>query len=299
MVRVIEELRPTWVVGENVAGIVKMALPDILSELEACGYATRAFLIPACAVGARHRRYRVAIVGHAKHDGLSAAEKPRSTGEAGKRSKEGQETASEFKRAGEPRNGEDVGRTEVMENTGCGRCSKQEDVCEQPRRAEFERPGKIMADTGCIVQQRNWANREQTSDARYETRESKGSGCNVSDPNDGSRSVRWDGEFSTVEEAGSGWSDFGKRTQEHEPGQRRTAQSLLGGMADGISDWMDGDLDFFINHYWDKEPDIPRIASGVPNRVDRLKCLGNAVVPQQFYPIFKVIADIEKKGELE
>lgn len=63
MVRVIKELRPAWVVGENVAGIVRMALPDILFELEACGYRSRAFLIPACAVGARHRRYRVAIVG--------------------------------------------------------------------------------------------------------------------------------------------------------------------------------------------------------------------------------------------
>lgn len=64
MVRVIKELRPTWIVGENVAGIVRMALPDILSELEACGYRTRTFLVPACAVGARHRRYRVAIVGY-------------------------------------------------------------------------------------------------------------------------------------------------------------------------------------------------------------------------------------------
>lgn len=54
MVRVIKELRPAWVIGENVAGIVRMALADILSELEACGYRTRAFLIPACAVGARH-----------------------------------------------------------------------------------------------------------------------------------------------------------------------------------------------------------------------------------------------------
>lgn len=36
-----------------------------------------------------------------------------------------------------------------------------------------------------------------------------------------------------------------------------------------------------------------RESNGVPNRVDRTKCLGNTVVPQQFYPFFKFIADIE------
>ena len=43
--------------------------------------------------------------------------------------------------------------------------------------------------------------------------------------------------------------------------------------------------------YWLPEPDgVPRIASNVKCRTDRLKCLGNAVVPQQFYPIFEAIA---------
>ncbi len=52
--------------------------------------------------------------------------------------------------------------------------------------------------------------------------------------------------------------------------------------------------------WWEVEPDVGRVANGVSARVDRLRCLGNAVVPQQAYPIFKSIANYEKsKGEKE
>lgn len=51
--------------------------------------------------------------------------------------------------------------------------------------------------------------------------------------------------------------------------------------------------------YWDAEPDIPRVSGSTPNRADRLKCLGNMVVPQQFYPIFAGIAEIENNKKLE
>ena len=44
---------------------------------------------------------------------------------------------------------------------------------------------------------------------------------------------------------------------------------------------------------WMDEPGVPRVVDGISNRVDRIKSLGNAVVPQQFYIFFKLIADIE------
>ena len=44
---------------------------------------------------------------------------------------------------------------------------------------------------------------------------------------------------------------------------------------------------------WNTEPDVGRVAHGVPHRLDRLKCLGNAVVPAQAYPIFAGIAAVE------
>lgn len=66
MLRVIREIRPAWVVGENVAGIISMELDTVLADLEGIGYTCQAFVIPACAVNALHRRDRVWIVANSQ-----------------------------------------------------------------------------------------------------------------------------------------------------------------------------------------------------------------------------------------
>ena len=60
--RLIRELRPRWVICENVSGHIKLGLDEVLSTLEAEGYTVWPFIIPACSVGAPHKRDRVYIV---------------------------------------------------------------------------------------------------------------------------------------------------------------------------------------------------------------------------------------------
>lgn len=63
-IRVIRELWPTWVIGENVPGIINLALDTVLADLEAEGYEVQCFLVPACGVDAPHKRFRICIVAH-------------------------------------------------------------------------------------------------------------------------------------------------------------------------------------------------------------------------------------------
>jgi DNA (cytosine-5)-methyltransferase 1 len=69
MLRVIQEARPTWIIGENVAGIVNLALDQVCADLEDQGYEVEPIIIPACSVDAPHRRNRVWIVANSNNKG--------------------------------------------------------------------------------------------------------------------------------------------------------------------------------------------------------------------------------------
>ena len=195
LLRVIQEIRPAWFVGENVAGIVTMALDTVLSDLENIGYTAQTFIIPACAVDAPHRRDRCAIVAYCQEQGNGGL-----SIQPGQARPPGSNTDGSGKNAA---------------------YAKSKGLARGKREGKSAKPGFECC------------------------------GENVSN------------------------------TESAElPGQRRATRG--GRPEPGCGSW------------WPVEPGVGRVANGVPNRVDRIKCLGNAVVPAQFYPIFKAIADIER-----
>ncbi|MEI6062393.1 MAG: DNA (cytosine-5-)-methyltransferase, partial [Bacteroidota bacterium] len=74
MLRVIREVSPTYIVGENVGGIISwdggMVFEQVQVDLEAEGYEVQPFVLPACAVNAPHRRDRVWFIANSKNDRL-------------------------------------------------------------------------------------------------------------------------------------------------------------------------------------------------------------------------------------
>lgn len=70
MFAVIQNVKPDWVIAENVRGLVTwnegMVLETVCTDLESEGYEVQPFIIPAVAIGAPHRRDRVWIVAHNK-----------------------------------------------------------------------------------------------------------------------------------------------------------------------------------------------------------------------------------------
>lgn len=213
MLRVIRELRPRCVVGENVPGIIKIAAGQVVKDLERAGYHVVVFNFEAAAVGAWHRRSRVFFVGIADVADTDGRTMRHDCGD------ERKTTRKEHASRG---TGTDPER--AMADAACERIQRHAAICAAK---PAERSGQMQSDA------------ESGNEAVYDA---MCSGC--------AGDARWG------------------KSQE---------------LADG--------------RCWAAEPDVGRVAHGIPARVDRLKCLGNAVVPQQAYPIFKALMEEILKGD--
>lgn len=197
MFRVIKEARPNWIIGENVTGIINMALDEVLTNLESKNYETQTFIIPACAVNAPHQRERVWIVANSKCN-INQQKKQRIIVETNKLSKQYWQKDSS---AGE------FGRTSSVRETDNNNVSDS-----NSKRLQTQRKQERV----------------------FETKRETCSGIERSYCMEGGRNSNW----------------------------------------------------------WDIEPELGRMVNGIPNRVDRLKSLGNAIVPQIAYEIFDIIKSV-------
>lgn len=240
MLRVIREIKPTWVLGENVPGILRIAGRTVCEDLEREGYAVTVFNFEAAAVGAPHRRDRVFFVAHSRcslrQGGIIK---------------------------GTDANEDREGTANITERPNC------------PSKAN-------VADTGCPKSQ-GW-NKNTERSKRQTCDKLTPCGSHVADTESGKSGEQ---ESRNRREGIGRGSEKVTERSESSNGSRRAVKPNVGGVASRLSYWLDG--------YWRVEPNIPRVATGVKNRVDRLKCLGNAVVPQQVYPILKAIAEIETR----
>ncbi len=326
MLRVIRELAPSWIVGENVPGILHIAADDVCKDLEREGYKVGIFDFEAAAVGAKHRRERFFFVGHTKHDGRASEQELRSNETTGdNRRKEEQEKTGELARTDRPLDVSSVqGRKHRSEHEGTSHTGSNGNVADTDRlrmertRAEQQAAGisgksKVVADTMRVGGTAGTANTEAGQEGQATEFNNGGDAMANADcighirqtsGNPARHEERYNPSYKrsrgtklheTVAGCENAPNTNHKRLQvarlkcrikpipteiRTKLSGRRPIKSRLGGMVDGLSPWLD-------------EPDgIPRIAVGIKNRVDRLKSLGNAVVPQQAYPIFKAIYEI-------
>lgn len=307
MLRVIRELGPRWVVGENVPGILRIAATDVIKDLEREGYSVVVLDFEAAAVGAPHRRERIAFVAH--RDGMRKQSAPglRAEGRDGI-GNGGADVAHAGRAEPQGRNQDAKGsawraRNElapcggadrethpsngIMENACRGGCVQPEDVRQQPERTEFERSGQIIPDPES-VRRGTW--RPEPAGQQGKSLSGYG-GASYSHAN--GKGLQGRQRERVPERAGERIAGEGGAF----PADAESAKREWNGQ---IKDWAQGRFADICRKdnprgqpdgsaQWAVEPDVGRVANGVPSRVDRLKCLGNAVVPQQFYPIFLAI----------
>lgn len=224
--RVIGEVRPRWVLAENVPGLLSndagRFFRGILRDLSSMGYSAGWCTFGAVDVGALHRRDRVFIVAHAKDSSFPDTE-PRSGGETGA-----------------PLS---VGDTEY--------------------------DGQPATQVSGMSMERGNARLQKPKQTGEPTRPSK--------------------QYGYVEELSqTGLQQDVPNTEYPSPPRQRKDSRKAHTITESAR------LDFSSSqNWWAVEPNVGRVANGIPSRVDRLKCLGNAVVPQQVYPVLRAIADYE------
>ena len=281
---IIQAKRPTWIVCENVYGHISMGLDTVLSDLETEGYSCQPFIVPACAVNAPHRRDRLWIVGYTEHDGSSATEITGKHGQDEERRSERKSKAEQSARTGQPKNNENVGDTE---NNRCdrGATSARREGAQNKQVEQFSVRGKLSRPSENVAHADSSGQQQSNKEMARKSSEQFNGGSiqsreNVAYTSGDKLQGFCEGQIHGQRNISSQSRRSGEDTQ-----RGRSTQSRLGGMAHGIPDWLD-------------EPtNISRTVKGVRGRADRLKGLGNAIIPQIAMQIGLCIKQVNEQNE--
>jgi DNA (cytosine-5)-methyltransferase 1 len=258
--RIIGDLRPRYVIVENVSALLTRGMGEVLGTLASLGYDAEWHVIPASAVGAPHRRDRVWIVAYA--DGRQVRGFNADTRDGGAVPQQGAERIV----------CEIGGGDDVADADGGG--------------VRLRRRSSTAAAAG---------GREGEGDQRQRLRADAGPGGEGGDVAD-ARREHGDGGPGVE---GAPCRQAKERSEEvHHAERCREVGDVSHAVSDGpqgiVEAWATpGPADGSGGGWWATEPDVGRVAHGVPSRVDRLRCLGNAVVPQVVELIGRAIMDRE------
>ena len=270
--RLVKELRPTWVIGENVSGHIKLGLDTVIKDLESEGYAVRPFSISASSVGANHQRERVWIMAYSERNN-NLQEKQRVNGKEEEIQREHWEDDSTTRQSSRTdsirqANNGNVEDTRRSLRSGSELREENENEIGQGNADQFERSSSSsesnVANTESIGSYggENGNNQQETRDKKV-----KGKAGGVS-------GIVADGDQQIIQATTTSGNDEegGKKSpDEYDRGRSPASRGKV------------------MERNWDVEPDVGRVANGVPNRVDRLKGIGNSLVPFIPYLIGKTI----------
>ena len=324
MLRVIEAVRPRWVIGENVRNFVsmEMGLERSISDLENAGYAVEAFLLGAVSVGAPHRRDRcwvVANTGHRRGRDIGASE--RGEGRKGKRSSKGTGTQREWGRS--TNGGEDVADADIKgfqererkDTSGAQSIgwSKLERGFRWLPEPEFRGVSNGLSEKldGGGLNAREWMDKEPQGINEASMRVLWGNGKSALTPQqprsdeqltrqlaDALRQLPHEMALGTRQDGKAVASAYVYRLRQssiqigavqHPPDS--TEALWLSLPDEDAREW--SRLAAYLGPFHTEWPGTPRISHGVKNRVHRLKCLGNSVVPQVVERIGYAILEAE------
>jgi DNA (cytosine-5)-methyltransferase 1 len=291
MFRIIQEFTPRWIVGENVKGLTNiqdgMVFETVCTDLEGEGYEVRTFNIPAAGVGAPHRRERMWIVANRKESMVNPDDVRLEQHNTTEKETSWWRTSTTF----EPTGSADMenSRRTLQQGTELG--EKNEDEIRKEDANQHQRSGSPSeSDVANTQGERTGENdeglRSGTSriSGRQETTVANADGGRSDEPNNEIQAGRNITGSSSEDVANTKSSP----RHEHEAvagngGSSTQEVSRDGSSVPGESAW------------WDFEPDMGRVAHGVPGRVYRLKALGNSIVPKIAQEIGKAIIKAEGK----